>query len=157
MCCMHTPTHAHQRKLDNTLPNNGTLLQFKAGRMNHTEKIVVPDERKGVILIRQDESFDLHFCWMDRRAGAVELDVLVQPGTVEFRRIESCRTGRIYMLKFRRTSRRMFFWMQDPRYELDDAICARVNELLRSNDDDQLMTPDEQQPRRSRDKTIYDQ
>lgn len=132
--------YTHTRMPDSTPEDDGTLIEFKAGRMKNADKVVVPDERKGLIFIRQDESQNLHFCWKDRRVRGTELDVVVQPGSVEFHRIESCKTGRIYVLKFRHTSRRMFFWMQDPHHELDDAICARVNELLRSHEDDNPKT-----------------
>lgn len=136
---------AYTRMPDFMQEDDGTLIEFKAGRMKNADKVVVPDERKGLIFIRQDEARDLHFCWKDRRVRGTELDVVVQPGSVEFHRIESCKTGRIYVLKFRHTSRRMFFWMQDPHHELDDAICARVNELLRSHEDDNSKTVDASQ------------
>ncbi|XP_034119216.1 proteasomal ubiquitin receptor ADRM1 homolog [Drosophila albomicans] len=115
------------------------LVEFKAGRMIQGAQMVEPDNRKGLIYLYRDEAYDLHFCWMDRRRMAVEIDIIVSPGTLEFHRVESCKTGRIYVLKFRRSPNRLFFWMQDPRFEHDAEICAQVNELLRSNtnsDDD---------------------
>ncbi|KAL7743955.1 hypothetical protein ACLKA6_003173 [Drosophila palustris] len=120
------------------------LVEFKAGRMiqNHGAKMVEPDERKGLLYLYRDREDVLHFCWKDRRSNKTELDVIAPPGSLEFRRVESCKTGRIYVLKFRRSTNRMFFWMQDPRFDLDDDLCARVNELLKANtdSDDELPT-----------------
>ncbi|XP_034486721.1 proteasomal ubiquitin receptor ADRM1 homolog [Drosophila innubila] len=121
---------------------NVNLVEFKAGRMIQGATMVEPDERKGLLYLYRDRDESLHFCWKDRKANKIELDILALPGSLEFRRVESCKTGRIYVLKFRRSSNRMFFWMQDPRFDLDDDLCARVNELLKANtdSDDEIAT-----------------
>ncbi|KAH8275726.1 hypothetical protein KR044_009171 [Drosophila immigrans] len=95
-------------------------------------QLVEPDARKGLIFLFRDDNANLHFCWKDRRRNAVEIDIVVSPGTLVFHRIENCKTGRIYVLQFRRSPNRLFFWMQDPRFERDEENCSRVNELLRS-------------------------
>ncbi|KAH8387714.1 hypothetical protein KR093_009010 [Drosophila rubida] len=95
--------------------------------------MVEPDTRKGLIFLYRDADSDLHFCWKDRRRNVIEIDIIVSPNTLEFNRVDSCKTGRIYVLKFRRSPNRLFFWMQYPKYELDDDICSKVNELLLSN------------------------
>ncbi|EDV91856.1 GH24600 [Drosophila grimshawi] len=92
--------------------------------------MIEPDARRGVIYLQYDQRRELHFCWKDRDAGSVEVDIVTVPGNLEFRRVEPCKTGRVYVLKFRGSTNRMFFWMQDPRHNLDDVFCARVNELL---------------------------
>ncbi|XP_030382142.1 proteasomal ubiquitin receptor ADRM1 homolog [Scaptodrosophila lebanonensis] len=108
----------------------GILLEFKAGRMNIAGKMVEPDTRKGSVFIRRTDDNNIHFCWRDRISGMVELDLLVSPRMLEFRRVEQCKTGRVYVLKFIQSTRRLFFWMQEPTHDLDDAYCARINELL---------------------------
>ncbi|EDW62495.1 proteasomal ubiquitin receptor ADRM1 homolog [Drosophila virilis] len=109
------------------------LIAFKAGRMNVGEKMVEPDQRRGLLYLHRDAEQHLHFCWKDRKSDTVEVDIMSEPGYLEFRRVEPCKTGRVYVLKFRRSIKRLFFWMQDPRIDLDDAVCASVNELLESN------------------------
>lgn len=52
------------------------------------------------------------------------------PDDFEFKRVEQCKTGRVYVLKFKSSSRRMFFWMQEPKTDKDEEHCRRVNELM---------------------------
>lgn len=108
------------------------LLEFKAGRMDVHDKHVKPDLRHGMIYLFTDIRQHIHFCWKDRHSVNPELDIITDPGHLEFKRVDSCKTGRIYVLKYRKAVNRYFFWMQDPHHELDTIICARVNELLLS-------------------------
>lgn len=60
----------------------------------------------------------------------MEDDLIVFPDDFEYKRVEQCTTGRVYVLKFKTNTRRMFFWMQEPKTDKDDEYCRRVNELL---------------------------
>lgn len=60
----------------------------------------------------------------------VEDDLIVFPDDFEFKRVEQCKTGRVYVLKFKTSSRRMFFWMQEAKTDKDEEYCRRVNELM---------------------------
>nr|XP_044249542.1 proteasomal ubiquitin receptor ADRM1 homolog [Drosophila takahashii] len=115
---------------DSEAPN---LVEYKVGRMTLLGKIVEPDERKGLLFVRRSAGDNqVHIHWMDRRSGAVELDILATPGDLEFRRIDQCKTGRVYVLKYTRSTQRYFFWMQEPQAERDADFCQRINELIAS-------------------------
>nr|CAD7459435.1 unnamed protein product [Timema tahoe] len=110
---------------------NKNLVEFKAGRMDLKGKMVHPDKRKGLIYVYQssDDSL-LHFCWKDRQSGSVEDDLIVFPDDCEFKKIAQCTTGRVYLLKFKSTSRKFFYWLQESKPDKDEDLCRRVNEVL---------------------------
>ncbi|XP_013102965.1 proteasomal ubiquitin receptor ADRM1 homolog isoform X2 [Stomoxys calcitrans] len=110
--------------------SGSNLVEFRAGRMNLIGKMVHPDTRKGLVYLTQSEDGLMHFCWKDRTSGKVEDDLIVFPDDFEFKRVEQCKTGRVYVLKFKSSSRRMFFWMQEPKTDKDEEHCRRVNELM---------------------------
>ncbi|XP_039496748.1 proteasomal ubiquitin receptor ADRM1 homolog [Drosophila santomea] len=111
------------------------LAEYKAGRMILLGKMVEPDERKGLLFVRRSAGDNqVHIHWMDRRSGAVELDIVATPGVLEFRHIDQCKTGRVYVLKYTRSPQRFFFWMQEPQADGDALFCQRVNELIASGE-----------------------
>lgn len=71
-----------------------------------------------------------HFCWKDRTTGNVEDDLIIFPDDCEFKKVEQCKDGRVFLLKFKSSNRKLFFWMQEPTNEKDDEYSRRVNELL---------------------------
>ncbi|CAB0006427.1 unnamed protein product [Nesidiocoris tenuis] len=103
------------------------LLEFKAGKMYMIGNMVYPDPRKGL-----DDFGTVHLCWMDRITGTVEDDYHTEPMDCTYQRIEKCKTGRVYVLKMKKTKRTMFFWMQEPKMDRDAFIAARVSHLVKS-------------------------
>ncbi|XP_017037129.1 proteasomal ubiquitin receptor ADRM1 homolog isoform X2 [Drosophila kikkawai] len=110
--------------------NSSNLVEFRAGRMNMVGKMVHPDTRKGLVYMTQSDDGLMHFCWKDRTSGKVEDDLIVFPDDFEYKRVEQCKTGRVYVLKFKSSTRRMFFWLQEPKTDKDEEHCRRINELL---------------------------
>ncbi|XP_017003399.1 proteasomal ubiquitin receptor ADRM1 homolog isoform X2 [Drosophila takahashii] len=110
--------------------NSSNLVEFRAGRMNMVGKMVHPDSRKGLVYMTQSDDGLMHFCWKDRTSGKIEDDLIVFPDDFEYKRVDQCKTGRVYVLKFKSSTRRMFFWMQEPKTDKDDEHCRRINELL---------------------------
>lgn len=124
------------------------LVEFKAGKMTMKGKMVHPDKRKGLLYVYQSEDSLMHFCWKDRSAGVVEdviinfttlqrflifnflQDLIIFPDDCEFKRVEICTTGRVYILKFKSSSRKFFFWLQEPKTDKDEDYCKKVNEML---------------------------
>ena len=54
-----------------------------------------------------------------RTSGKVEDDLIIFPDDIEFVKVPACTTGRVFVLKFKSSSRRLFFWMQEPK---DDKV-----------------------------------
>lgn len=106
------------------------LVEFRAGKMTMKGKVVHPDKRKGTVYVHQTDDSLMHFCWKDRTSGIVEDELIVFPDDAEFKRVPQCTTGRVYVLKFKSSSRRCFYWMQEPKTEKDDDYCSKVNEYL---------------------------
>lgn len=71
-----------------------------------------------------------HFCWKDRTSGNVEDDLIIFPDDCEFKKVDQCKDGRVFLLKFKSSNRKLFFWLQEPSTDKDDEYCRKVNELL---------------------------
>ncbi|KAM9445295.1 proteasomal ubiquitin receptor ADRM1 isoform 3-T3 [Clarias gariepinus] len=106
------------------------LVEFRAGKMTLKGSTVTPDKRKGTVYIQQTDDSLIHFCWKDRTTGNVDDDLIIFPDDCEFKRVSQCTTGRVYVLKFKAGSKRLFFWMQEPKTDKDDEYCRKVNEYL---------------------------
>lgn len=109
---------------------NKNLVEFKAGKMTQKGKMVHPDKRKGLLYVYQSEDSLMHFCWKDRHTGTIEDDLIIFPDDCEYKRVPQCTTGRVFVLRFKSSSRRFFFWMQEPKTDKDEEHCKRVNEML---------------------------
>ncbi|XP_022101484.1 proteasomal ubiquitin receptor ADRM1-B-like isoform X2 [Acanthaster planci] len=106
------------------------LVEFRAGKMQLKGTTVTPDKRKGLLYVHQSDDSLMHFCWKDRGSGVVEDDLIIFPDDCEFKSVPQCTTGRVYILKFKSSSRKFFFWMQEPKKDKDDEHCKKVNEML---------------------------
>ncbi|NP_001081367.1 proteasomal ubiquitin receptor ADRM1-A [Xenopus laevis] len=106
------------------------LVEFRAGKMSLKGSTVTPDKRKGLVYIQQTDDSLIHFCWKDRTSGSVEDDLIIFPDDCEFKRVSQCTTGRVYVLKFKAGSKRLFFWMQEPKTDKDEEYCRKLNEYL---------------------------
>lgn len=91
---------------------------------------VTPDKRKGMVYIYQSEDSLMHFCWKDRGTGNVEDDLIIFPDDIEYKRVKQCTTGRVFILKFKSSTRKFFFWMQEPKTDKDEEYSTKVNNLL---------------------------
>ena len=38
--------------------------------------------------------------------------------------------GRVYILKWRSNSKKIFFWMQEPKEDKDEEFCKKINDLV---------------------------
>ncbi|MBZ3884311.1 Proteasomal ubiquitin receptor ADRM1 [Sciurus carolinensis] len=96
---------------------------------------VTPDKRKGLVYIRQTDDSVIHFCWKDGTSGTVEDDLIIFPDDCKFKCVPQCPSRRVSMLKFKAGSKRLFFWMQEPKTDQDEEHCRKVNEYLNNPHD----------------------
>lgn len=75
-------------------------------------RMVYPDKRKGSLYVYQSEDSLMHFCWQDRTSGVVEDDLIIFPDDCEYVKVPQCTTGRAYLLKFKSSNKKFFFWIQ---------------------------------------------
>ncbi|XP_015916030.1 proteasomal ubiquitin receptor ADRM1-A isoform X2 [Parasteatoda tepidariorum] len=109
---------------------NKYLVEFRAGKMSMKNMIVSADKRKGLVYVYQADDSLMHFCWKDRTTGVVEDDLIIFPDDVVFKKVPECTTGRVYVLKFKSSSRRCFYWLQEPKTDRDNEFCCKVNQYL---------------------------
>jgi len=106
------------------------LVEFRAGKMTMRGNMVHPDKRKGLVYIHQSSDSLIHFCWKDRQSGNVEDDWIIFPEDCEYVRVPQCTTGRVFLLKFKSSNKKSFFWMQEPKVDKDESYSRKVNEYL---------------------------
>ncbi|KAJ3586410.1 hypothetical protein NHX12_012808 [Muraenolepis orangiensis] len=106
------------------------LVEFRAGKMTMKGSTVTPDKRKGQVYVQQTDDSLIHFCWKDRTTGNVDDDLIIFPDDCEFKKVNQCTTGRVFVLKFKAGSKRLFFWIQEPKPDKDEEHCRKVNEYL---------------------------
>jgi len=106
------------------------LVEFRAGKMYMKAQMVHPDKRKGQVYIYQADDSLMHFCWKDRTSGTVEEDLIVFPDDCEYKKVAACTTGRVFVLKFKSSNRKLFFWMQEPKTDKDEENVRKINDIL---------------------------
>ena len=43
------------------------------------------------------------------------------------KKVSQCKTGRVFVLKFRDSSRKCFYWLQEPKDERDEEYLKKVH------------------------------
>ncbi|XP_054167965.1 uncharacterized protein LOC128965320 [Oppia nitens] len=120
----------------NHQPVSQYLVEFRAGKMTAErtgpKKMMLKPvkERKGLLYVQQTDDQLMHFCWKDRQTGHIEDDLIIFPGDIEFKKISQCKTGRVFVLKFKSNDRRLFFWSQEPKVDKDDDYVTKINDYL---------------------------
>ncbi|OZJ05267.1 hypothetical protein BZG36_01967 [Bifiguratus adelaidae] len=113
------------------------LVHFKAGKCVREGNMLKPDVRKGLIYMDQDDTSLLHFYWKERTAGQPEEDLIIFPDEADFVKVDECTTGRVYLLRFKSSNQKLFFWMQDSSDAKDAEVVEKVNRLI--NDPESAM------------------
>ncbi|KAF7726899.1 adhesion regulating molecule 1 [Apophysomyces ossiformis] len=85
-------------------------VQFNAGKCTREGNILKPDLRKGMVYMEQD--------------------LIIFPDEAELVRVPECTTGRVYLLRFKTSHQKFFFWMQSKNDGKDEENVRRVNQLI---------------------------
>ncbi|PRP89704.1 hypothetical protein PROFUN_00046 [Planoprotostelium fungivorum] len=112
--------------------NSKPAVEFRAGKLNYntTTHGLTADTRKGLFQIVQTRDPLTHIIWKDRTTGAVEDNLIIFPGEATFKKVSQCTTGRVFLLEFRTSARKLFFWAQDPSEDQDEENVKKVNQLI---------------------------
>ena len=116
------------------------LLSFKAGVVELKDGTASPDKRRGTVRLLIQEQL-LHLQWLTRPGESVEHDLLLFAGSATWSAVEECKDGRVYCLKYKDSSKRQLFWMQEPSADKDGEISERINQLISSPPDEQQQLP----------------
>ncbi|KAI9356721.1 proteasome complex subunit Rpn13 ubiquitin receptor-domain-containing protein [Pilaira anomala] len=115
-----------------TAPTASYLVEFNAGKCIVEGSWIKPDTRKGKLYMDQGDDQLLHLYWKERKNNSTpEDDMIIFSDEAEFKRVEECTTGRVYILKFKTSNETHFYWMQNKNEEKDNELVERVNELIR--------------------------
>lgn len=111
-------------------PQGLVHVEFKAGRCEYDGRMITPDKRKGkVVLFTSEEEQLMHLQWHDREKSECVNDLIVI-NDAYFQKIEKCKDGRVYILRFTSSDKKMFFWMQEPDADGDAALISKFNEAV---------------------------
>mmetsp|Transcript_21999 Transcript_21999/g.28803 ORF Transcript_21999/g.28803 Transcript_21999/m.28803 type:complete len:386 (+) Transcript_21999:60-1217(+) len=117
-------------------PAPQSLVTFKAGKMEIQDKgnnkfLIVPDLRKGQISLLKSDDQLIHFQWKDRKTQAIVDDLILFPDDAVFKKVNTGKEGdRVYLLQYKGSDRRFFFWMQDAKDEKDEEYCDNINKYM---------------------------
>lgn len=108
----------------------GVVVSFRAGKCQWTGTMVKPDKRKGKLsLIMSEDDGLTHVQWQDRTSGNVEDDLIViQDAYLE--KIDKVKDGRVYLLRFTSSSKKIFIWMQEPDSSKDEELVKKFNDHI---------------------------
>lgn len=90
----------------------GVLCQIRAGKCVLEEKLLSPDLRKGFLRLFRGEDDLLSVQWLTRDDMKVE-DNLYVFDDAYLEKIEECKTGEVYVLRFTSNSHKSFYWLQE--------------------------------------------
>jgi len=54
----------------------------------------------------------------------------VFPQDADFKHVPQCTTGRVYVLHFTSSQRKLFFWLQEPKTDKDEENCTKINSYI---------------------------
>lgn len=94
-----------------------------------TDRTLTADKRKGKIVLCMEEGI-LRFQWLVRPSDDVDFSLMIFEGQAVWEKVPQCTDGRVYVLKFKDSNVKRFFWMQEPKDEKDEEYAKKINELI---------------------------
>jgi len=109
---------------------NKPLVSFRAGKCTFANNTVTPIPKKGLVQLTQTPDSLIHFQWKDRASGTLEDDLIIFPEEAAFSKVAKGTTGRVFILKFKTSDRKIFFWMQEPKDDKDKEYEEKINQYI---------------------------
>ncbi|KAG3178616.1 hypothetical protein C6341_g7858 [Phytophthora cactorum] len=112
------------------------LVSFNAGKMTvkptaNGKFLITPQLEKGKVCLSRGDDQLLHFQWVDRQTGASPEDFIIFPDDAHFAKVDTGRPDdRVYILQYKNSSRRFFFWMQNKDASRDEELVKKVNDCM---------------------------
>ncbi|RLN89433.1 hypothetical protein BBJ28_00011165 [Nothophytophthora sp. Chile5] len=93
--------------------------------------LISPELEKGKVCLSRGDDQLLHFQWVDRQTGASPEDFIIFPDDASFGKVDTGREGdRVYILQYKNSARRFFFWMQNKDSSRDEELAKKVNDCM---------------------------
>ena len=108
---------------------------FNCGSMELVGKTVTADKRKGKAVLSMEDDGLLRFQWRLRHSDNNEQQYFLFPAGATWTKVSECKDGRVFLLKFKDSEVRRFFWMQEPTStaaKKDAEVLKRVSALIAS-------------------------
>lgn len=84
-----------------TKPSGGycNLVEFRAGRVTMTGEMLHLEPENGFLCVYKDDVGFIHFCWKNLFTNKVEDKIKIFTKSFEFKRVNHCKTERVYRLE----------------------------------------------------------
>jgi len=111
-------------------PAGEVHVEFKAGQCKWDGRLVTSEKTKGkVVLVTTEEDGLMHFQWVNREKSETPVDLIVI-NDAYFEKIEKCKDGRVYVLRFTSSEKKLIFWTQEPDESGDAALIKKFNDAV---------------------------
>lgn len=124
-------------------PAGNVHVEFKAGKCEWSGRMVTPDKRKGkIVLMTAEEDGMMRFQWHDREKSELAIDLIVI-NDAYLEKIDKCKDGRVYVLRFTSSDKKLLFWMQEPnsKADKDEELVKTFNEAVGAKIPEKGATP----------------
>lgn len=112
-------------------PAGHVHAEFKAGKCKWDGRLVTAEKTKGkIMLISTEDDGLMHFQWYNREKNNEKVDDLIVINDAYFEKIEKCKDGRVYILRFTSSDKKLLFWMQEPKEDGDVELIKKFNESI---------------------------
>lgn len=103
-------------------------IEINAGKCIYDGNMLKPDKRKGKLVLYKAYDNLCHVQWVSRENNTVEDDLIIIDDAY-LKRIEECKTGRVYMMNFIYSGKKLYFWMQDADESKDEVFVNEFNKV----------------------------
>ncbi len=107
------------------------ITKKNIGPCQFDNHLVTAENKRGLLYLEQQADGLLHLIWKNRVSSQIEEDFIIFPDEAEFKKVAQCTDGRVYVLKFKNSSQRVFFWVQEVSADKDVELIDTFNKLMK--------------------------